>query len=63
LTTANVPHVLSDGAVLAVTVSKVGDRTGRIYEGSLQPDVTSGAEEAHGAARAWLEDNCAARGS
>jgi carboxyl-terminal processing protease len=59
-TTANVPHVLSDGAVLAVTVSKVGDRTGRVYQGAMVPDEETGVEDAHSAAVAWLTKRCEA---
>jgi len=60
LTTANVPVPLGDGAVLAITVSKVGDRTGRVYDGAMAPDEQTGVENAESAARAWLAARCPA---
>ena len=33
------PHELVDGAVLVVTTSGASDRTGREYDGAIQPDV------------------------
>lgn len=38
LTTANATYKLSDGSTLVLTVCKEADRTGRIYEGRMQPD-------------------------
>lgn len=59
-TTANTPVPLGDGAVLSITVSKVGDRAGRVYEGAMVPDEETGVEDARTAAIAWLTERCAA---
>jgi C-terminal processing protease CtpA/Prc len=56
LTTANRPYVLSDGAVLTVTTSKVEDRTGRRYDGPIPPDESAPGPEAEAKALAWLKD-------
>ncbi|MGW0858798.1 S41 family peptidase [Streptomyces sp. NPDC002690] len=56
--TANTPYELSDGALLILTVAREADRTGRVQEGPLAPDVvvpeTRGADKALKAATAWL---------
>jgi hypothetical protein len=54
LTTANRPHVLSDGAVLTVTTSRVEDRDGRRYDGPIQPDLRVDGDLAETSAVAWL---------
>lgn len=38
--TANTSHVLSDGAVLALTTAVMADRSGVIYGRAIEPDVT-----------------------
>ncbi|EJL23484.1 periplasmic protease [Caulobacter sp. AP07] len=55
LTTANSPRVLSDGAVLTVTTSRVEDRTGHLYDGPILPDEPAPGDAAEPAAVAWLE--------
>jgi C-terminal processing protease CtpA/Prc len=62
LTTANATYSLSDRSMLVLTVCQEADRTGRICEGSVQPDrlVTStisapaSGDPAREAALAWL---------
>jgi carboxyl-terminal processing protease len=55
LTTANAARPLSDGAVLAVTSAYVEDRTGRRYDGPIQPDEGAWGPEAEAKALAWLK--------
>lgn len=59
-TTANMTHKLKDGAVLAVTVSGVADRTGRYYSGPIEPDERSELAFTEAAATKWLLDRCRA---
>jgi len=60
LTTANATYSLSDRSMLVLTVCQEADRTGRICEGSIQPDqlvsanIVSG-DPARTAALAWLQ--------
>jgi hypothetical protein len=49
---------LSDGAHLAVTETLVGDRTGRIYGTTIQPDVSTDLDAAEQAAKNWLMQQC-----
>ncbi len=60
LTTANATYSLSDRSMLVLTVCQEADRTGRICEGSIQPDqlVSAGTvsdDPARTAALAWLQ--------
>jgi hypothetical protein len=55
LTTANAARPLNDGAVLAVTSAYVEDRTGRRYDGPIQPDEAAPGPEAEARALAWLK--------
>lgn len=64
LTTANATYSLSDRSMLVLTVCQEADRTGRICEGSIQPDkfitaagtVSASADPAREAAVAWLNN-------
>ncbi|HXB09404.1 MAG TPA: S41 family peptidase [Puia sp.] len=64
LTTANATYSLSDRSMLVLTVCQEADRTGRICEGSIQPDkivASAGpglpsADPAREAALAWLNN-------
>lgn len=38
LSTSNMNYPLVDGAMLVVTTSRAADRTGRVYDGPIQPD-------------------------
>ena len=58
-TTAITPFDLDDGAVLGVTSSKVGLRTGEVLEGPLLPHQPV-EDDAMGPAREWLAARCAA---
>ena len=49
---------MPDGAHLGVTVERVGDRTGKVYSGTIQPDVPIELGAAEQAAQAWLEQRC-----
>jgi C-terminal processing protease CtpA/Prc len=60
LTTANATYSLSDRSMLVLTVCQEADRTGRICEGSIQPDQLVSAnivsdDPARTAALAWLQ--------
>ncbi|HEV3326983.1 MAG TPA: S41 family peptidase [Puia sp.] len=63
LTTANATYSLSDRSMLVLTVCQEADHTGRVYEGSIQPDKLVGADPAdsspddpaRAAALAWLQ--------
>lgn len=60
LTTANATYSLSDRSMLVLTVCQEADRTGRICEGSIQPDQLVPAnivsdDPARAAALAWLQ--------
>jgi C-terminal processing protease CtpA/Prc len=60
LTTANATYSLSDRSMLVLTVCQEADRTGRICEGSIQPDQLVSANIVSGdpactAALAWLQ--------
>ena len=52
--TANQLFRLSDGAVLVLTVSFMSDRTGRVYDEPIAPDVALDPASAEAAALAWL---------
>lgn len=52
--TGNAPFELSDGAVLILTVSQMADRTGHIYHGRVEPDVTLEGDTALEAAAEWI---------
>ena len=56
--TASASHVLSDGAVLALTTSVMADRRGVVYRRAVEPDVAVAADPASDAtldqAVAWL---------
>ncbi len=52
--TANRPFRLSNGAVLFLTVSRLADRTGRVYEGRLVPDELTEGDETVRRAVGWL---------
>jgi carboxyl-terminal processing protease len=61
LTTANATYSLSDRSMLVLTVCQEADRTGRICEGSIQPDQliaantpSPGDDPARKAAISWL---------
>jgi C-terminal processing protease CtpA/Prc len=63
VSTANVGIRLSDGAVLNLTVSTMGDRTGRLYGAAVPPDeavagppapVPGAGDAVMDAAAAWL---------
>jgi carboxyl-terminal processing protease len=61
LTTANATYTLSDRSMLVLSVCQEADYTGRICEGSIQPDMvidagpqTPGADLARTAAVQWL---------
>jgi hypothetical protein len=60
-TTGNQAVRLPDGARLFVTAAVYADRTGRVYGGSLAPDVRSTAPEAD--ARGWLTQQPGCSGS
>jgi carboxyl-terminal processing protease len=47
LTTANATYSLSDKSMLVLTVCQEADRTGRICEGSIQPDKYVSADVTH----------------
>ena len=55
-TTANSTHVLSNGAVLALTTARILDRRGVVQEGPLVPDQVT--DDALGEATRWLESRC-----
>lgn len=63
LTTANATYSLSDKSMLVLTVCQEADHTGRICEGSIQPDKlidaasTTGDDPARDAAISWLIGN------
>lgn len=63
LTTANATYALSDKSMLVLTVCQEADHTGRICEGSIQPDKfidaasTTGNDPAREAAISWLIGN------
>lgn len=52
--TANRPFRLSNGATLFLTVSHLADRTGRVYEGRLEPDELTEGKETVRRAIEWL---------
>ena len=52
-TTANQPHRLADGAMLAITSAFIRDRTGRDYRDAIGPDEQTRNPQA--AALRWLE--------
>jgi carboxyl-terminal processing protease len=54
LTSANVPHVLPDGALLVFPVGYSVDRKGRVYPSGVTPDKVTGAEAALEEAKRWL---------
>lgn len=68
LSTANAPFLLSDGAVIFLTVSTMADRSGAIYGGTLGPDEAVSGEKTGdpqtdavlGAALQWLSDQACA---
>lgn len=60
-TTANATHILSDRSMLVLTICQEADHTGRICEGSIQPDklitaapAGAGGDPAKEAAVSWL---------
>jgi len=62
LTTANATYSLSDRSMLVLTVCQEADRTGRICEGSIQPDQLVAAnivsdDPARAAALTWLQSH------
>jgi carboxyl-terminal processing protease len=62
LTTANATYSLSDRSMLVLTVCQEADRTGRICEGSIQPDQLIAAnivsdDPARAAALTWLQSH------
>src|SRR6185503_5925750 len=72
LSSANTTIPMVDGALLVVTHSREADRTGRVYEGSIEPDepmsidwalIESDSEPVLGAATAWLASQPACAGS
>jgi len=54
----NVVEPLPDGAKIAVTEVLVEDRTGKNYGNAIHPDVSTDAETAEPAAKAWIEQQC-----
>ncbi|MBB5713213.1 S41 family peptidase [Sphingomonas aerophila] len=58
-TTANMPYILSDGAVLLITETSVRDRTGRDYVGSIEPDEHLEYFNIETGAQRWLASQCA----
>ena len=63
-TSGNEGVELSDGSMLLLASALMADRTGRVYEGPVDPDQpTAGIsdEDAIRPALAWLRANCAAR--
>jgi C-terminal processing protease CtpA/Prc len=57
-TTANRVERLADGAILAITVSKVSARDGVAINGPIRPDIEVPLAEAESAALAWLRESC-----
>lgn len=69
LTTVTNTFPLSDGSVLNLPVSAMGDRAGRVVAGKVQPDVAapfddwpSATDSAAKAARAWAREGVAGGG-
>jgi carboxyl-terminal processing protease len=60
LTTGNVTRPMPDGALLVVTSTYVQDRTGKDYQGSIEPDVAVETSRAQKSAVLWLEESCPA---
>lgn len=64
--TANVSYEQSDGALVILTVARETDRTGRTYDGPIEPDVETpearGYNEPLSEAAAWLRKQKACRG-
>jgi C-terminal processing protease CtpA/Prc len=52
--TGNAPFELSDGAMLILTVSQMADRTGHIYRGRIEPEVTQEGNTALESAAEWI---------
>ncbi|HEU4324701.1 MAG TPA: S41 family peptidase [Roseiflexaceae bacterium] len=63
LSTGNETHQLSDGATLVLTEVVMGDRTGGVYGGALDPDEPTGwfGPSGRERAQAWLLDQPACR--
>jgi hypothetical protein len=57
-TTANVPYLLSDGAFLVITETKVRDRAGKDYDGPIIPDEHVRVADGERAASDWLRKSC-----
>jgi hypothetical protein len=55
-TTANTSIDLTNGGTLALTTSRILDRTGAVQQGPVQPDVLT--DDPVGEAEAWLESRC-----
>jgi carboxyl-terminal processing protease len=60
LTTGNVMRPMPDGALLVVTSTYARDRTGKDYQGSIEPDVAVEKSTAQKSALLWLEESCPA---
>ncbi|GHI48701.1 MULTISPECIES: S41 family peptidase [Streptomyces] len=62
--TANTPYPLADGALVVLTTAREADRTGRVHDGPLRPDVevewVRGSDRVLAAATDWLaaHDRC-----
>lgn len=57
-TTGNQSLPLSDGAVLVLTSVYIRDRTGKHYQGPIQPNVKTPGRDAQAEAIRWLEAQC-----
>lgn len=63
LSTANQDFILSDGAEILLTVAVCADRTGRVYGGSINPDVVVKGSSTllHAVASEWIWNEAQAR--
>ena len=62
--TGNKTFMLGDGAAIALTIARFADRTGRVYVGSVEPDVVVlDSDEADETAIEWLEAQPSCQGS
>jgi len=70
LSTSNMNYPLVDGAMLVVTTSRAADRTGRVYDGPIQPDqpveidwtrIGTGDDPVIRVASSWLQEQTQCR--
>ncbi len=70
LSTSNTSYPLVDGAMLVLTTSRAADRTGRVYDGPIQPDqpveidwtrIGTGDDPVIRVASSWLQEQTRCR--